>query len=377
MKTAGRSLGLVCRLSMTAAALLLGQQALALGTDAGITVSNQATVAYSVGGNSQTPIDSDPNGNSVPGAGLPTEFLVDRRVDFTLIESDSAPTSPVTPGDTEVVTAFTLTNNGNAIMDFRLSVADFAGPVHGNPDTTDLVNYQIAVANGQGAGGTPVLGTDLSFVDELAEDAVVEIWVYGDAPLTVSNGQFANIQLTATAADDVLAAATPGVLDADLAEDPGVDDPTEIESVFADAGNDGFEQAEDGYAIVSAALEITKTAAVFDEPTFGSGKALPGATIEYTVTIDNTTGATDATGVVITDTIQFADVDLLNGVYNAGASNVSFDGGASFCDADDAGDTNGDGCAYDITNGLLTIAVPDVTAGTSVTVQFQVLIPNT
>ncbi len=59
MKTVMSKFGLLFRLGVTATALLLGQQALALGTDAGTSVSNQATVSYSVGGAAQTPIESD------------------------------------------------------------------------------------------------------------------------------------------------------------------------------------------------------------------------------------------------------------------------------------------------------------------------------
>jgi hypothetical protein len=377
MKIVTNSLSRILRLGFVASTLLLGQQALALGTDAGVTVSNQATVAYTVGVVVQTPIESSPTGNSTPGAGAPTLFLVDRRVDFTLIETSGGPTSPVAPNDLNVVASFTLQNNGNAIMDFSLAVADFAGAVFGNADGTDLNNYRVRAANGQGLGGVPTLA-DLPYVDELDEDEYVEIYVFADAPATVLNGQYANIQLTATAADDALAAATPGVLDAILAENPGVDDPTLIESVFADAGNDGIEQAEDSYEILAnAALTITKLANVFSDP-FGSGKALPGAVIEYVITIDNQTGVVAALGVSLSDTIQVADVELQNGVYDIGTSdsNVSFSDG-TFCIADDAADTDGDGCSYDVGNGALVIAVPDVAAGSSMEVRFQVLIPNT
>ena len=375
MKIVTNSLSRMLRLGISAGALLLSQQVLALGTDAGVTVSNQATVAYTVGVVVQTPIESSPTGNSTPGAGVPTQFLVDRRVDFTLIETSGGPTSPVAPNDLNVVASFTLQNNGNAIMDFDLAVADFAGIVFSNADSTDLSNYRVRAGNGQGLGGVPTLA-DLPYVDELAEDEYVEIYVFADAPATVLNGQYANIQLTATAADDALAAATPGVLDAILVESPGVDDPTLIESVFADAGNDGLQQAEDSYEIIAAAaLTITKLATVFSDP-FGSGKALPGAVIEYVITIDNQTGVVAALGVSLSDTIQVADVELQNGVYNAAASNVSFSDG-TFCNADDAGDTDGDGCSYDIGTGALVIAVPDVAAGSSMVVRFQVLIPNT
>ena len=100
MKIVVTTTRLLVRLGITAAALLLSQQVMALGTDAGTTVSNQATVSYDVGTATQTPIESDPLGNSTPGAGNPTEFLVDRRVSFTLIETSGAQTTPVAPGET-------------------------------------------------------------------------------------------------------------------------------------------------------------------------------------------------------------------------------------------------------------------------------------
>ena len=177
--------------------------------------------------------------------------------------------------------------------------------------------------------------------------------------------------MTATAADDVLAAATPGVLDAILAEAPGADDPTVIESVFADAGNDGFEQAEDGYEIISAALVITKTAAVISDP-FGSGKAIPGAIIEYTITVDNSAGTSDATGVVISDSID-ADVTFLDEAYGVG-QDVDING--SFCNAD-ATDTDLDGCSLDgadLVIGNVNLAIT-VSAGATYTITFQVEIP--
>ncbi|MGA8205548.1 MAG: hypothetical protein WB812_13580 [Woeseiaceae bacterium] len=372
MKNAVKGAGLIVRLGISAAAVLFAQQVLAAGTDAGTSVQNQATVAYDVNGNSQTPIESDPAGNSTPGGGSPTAFLVDRRVDFTLVETSGGPTTPVAPGDSDVIASFTLTNNGNAIMDFRLDVADFAGAVFGNADSADLANYRIRVANGDGAGGVPDLATDLAFVDELAEDGVVEIYVFADAPGTVSNGDYANIQLTATAADDANATATPGTLDGDLTESPGADDPTLIESVFADAGNDGAEQSEDSYEIVSAALTITKTSAVISDP-FSSGKAVPDAVIEYTITIDNSGGGSAAQSVVVTDNIQVADVTFEDEAYGAG-QDVAID--AAFCNAD-AGDADTDGCSYDAGTGALSIAVPDIAAGASTTITYQVRINTT
>ena len=376
MKTVMSKFGLLFRLSVTATAMLLGQQALALGTDAGTQVSNQATVSYSVGGIGQTPIESDPLGNSIPGAGNPTMFLVDRRVSFTLVPTDAVHT-PVVPGGVDFFAAYTLTNTGNAIMDYRLTLAQLTsadGAVNGLVDTdVDMSNVRIRVANGDGAAGVPDLATDLDFVDELAEDATVVIYIFADAALALVNGDIANVELTATSADDATATATPLVLDPDLAESPGPDDPTIIESVFADAGNDGFEASRDGFQVVSVVLTITKTATVISDP-FGSGKAIPGAIIEYSITIDNTVGTVDATNVSIADTID-ADVTFVDEAYGVG-QDVSFSTGG-FCNAD-AADGDADGCSLDGANlvvGNVNLAIT-VAFGTSLTITFQVLIPN-
>ena len=92
----------------------------------------------------------------------------------------------VTPGDLQAIAAFTLVNESNAIMDWDLSVADLGlgNDTNGFIDTGDvLVNYQIRVANGDGALGVPVFATDEAFVDELIEDETVVIYVYADVPL--------------------------------------------------------------------------------------------------------------------------------------------------------------------------------------------------
>lgn len=376
MKTAVTSASLLARCGATAVVLLLAQQSLAAGTDAGTTVSNQATVAYDVNTLPQTPIESDPAGNSTPGAGSPTEFLVDRRVDFTITEIGGAHTE-VSPGDVQAFTEFQLTNTGNAIMDFDLNLVDLTSAdaaVHGELDTDDTMsNYAIRVANGDGATGVPDFATDLAFVDELDEDETVVIYVFADAGATLPNDAYDNFTLNATAADDANAAATPGVLDALLTESPGADDPTLIESVFAnasgaDASGNATEGDSDGFHVNSAELIITKTAAVISDP-FGSGKALPDAVIEYTVTVDNSGGAATAENVVMTDTIQIANVDLELGQY--GGQDISVNG--TPCTAD-LGDGDGDGCAYDAGTGAMSVDVPDIASGATATILYQVRI---
>jgi uncharacterized repeat protein (TIGR01451 family) len=389
-----RTSSLLARLGTMAAILLVGQQALAAGTDPGVSVDNRATVTYSVGGTLQTGIESSPTGNNLPGVGpagqgTDTSFLVDRRVDFTISQVGGALTQ-VAPGNNGVFVEFYVTNTSNGVLDFVVSPTNLTsadGDVRG-PGTTDsdvdMNAIRIAVSaapDGQPGGGAagdgpapvdPGAGAapGATLIDDLPEDDSIRVRIYADTPATLLNGQIANVLLTASAADPATSV--------ELVETPGADNPALVENVFANlsgADGNGFatETGADGFLVVSAALVITKTAAVISDP-FGSGKALPDAVIEYTILIDNTGGAADATGVVLDDVVD-SDVTLENGVY-AGGDNVLF-GDTTTCNADDAADTDGDGCSFDIGTGALSIAVPDVAQGTSMTVQFQVRIPPT
>ena len=169
MKTIKEKGSFILKLGMTAAVMLFTQHALAAGTTAGTDVDNLATVNYEVGGAPQTLIESSPlvGGNSTPGlgAGLSTSFEVDNRVDFTLVEIDGLQT-PVAPGETDAFVAFTLTNDGNSEMDFRLVATQLGsvdGAVNGEVDTdVDMdIPLRIRVANGDGAVGVPDLAERL------------------------------------------------------------------------------------------------------------------------------------------------------------------------------------------------------------------------
>ena len=253
---------------------------------------------------------------------------------------------------------------------------------------------RVGPANTDTAGVPPAAG-GLDFADAIPEDEFVDVYVFSDAPAVVINGDFANVLLRAIAHDPHDGSGTynpvpDGALGAILVE--AADTAAGIENVFNDAGvndaaNNGQEEDYWGFQHSSAALTITKTAPVIDGPFApGSLLAVPGATIEYTISIVNGGGAA-ATAISITDAVD-GDVNFVVAAYGAG-DNISFvlDGGAAtFCNADDAGDTDGDGCAFDGTT--LTIAgsdasapppnqfVPiDVPAGSTMDVSFQVIIP--
>lgn len=396
MKLVREKTGLILRLGITAMALLIGQQAMALGTDPGTAVTNTASVDYEVG-----------------GVGQPTEvsnaadFVVDRRVDFTVSRMGIALTlTPLSMIATDVPAAsnfldFYVTNLSNGDLDFNLVAAQMInadGDIYGvgTADTTgaaeDMFNVRVRVSSAldpvglPGTGPEPAFGDDDSYIDSIPEDRSIRVRIYADTVAVAANGLISGLRLEATAADPAGTTAAPG---ADLLETPGPDDPALVENVFADAGNDNLESDVDGFLLQAAQLTVTKIATVISDP-FASGKAVPGAIIEYDLVIDNSAGAVSAAAMSIADAID-ADVTFLSGVYNGGASNVSiFDGVATttFCDAEAGGvDTNGDGCVYDSpVAGTLTIGGMDQTgplvplvvpAGATFTVSFQVEVPTT
>jgi uncharacterized repeat protein (TIGR01451 family) len=352
------------RLGVIAGAALFTQQAMAAGTDPGVQVDNSATVNFEVNGNAQTAVVSNT-----------ASFVVDRRVDFTVSRMGTALT-PVSVGDNQVFVDFYVTNLSNGDLDFNLAFLNLIpadGDIYpGQPDSgVDMSNISISVSAASdptpGAGPDPVFGA-ASVIDNLPEDQSIRVRLYADAPAVAANGAVAGLSLTAVAAD-------PGT-GVDLVAS-GSWTPATVDNVFADAGNDNSESNTDGFLLQAAALVVSKTGDVISDP-LNSGLAIPGARIEYSIELDNSTGLVAATDISISDAID-SDVTFVTDAYSGGAANVSFSGG-TFCLAD-AGDTNNDGCTFDGTT--LTIAgstLPPATAlsvgaGATVTVMFVVEIP--
>lgn len=369
----------IVKLGISTAALLLSQYALAVGTAAGTDVDNLAVVTYEVGTVVQDVVESSPGGNAVPGAGngLATSFVVDNRVDFSLVQVGTAHTT-VTPGQTDASVEFLLSNDGNSPQDFIMAISQLNtgdGLVNLLDDTNvDMANLRVRVGNG---GGVPLL-TDLAYGDEIAPDTSVTVYVFGDADLVLGlvNGDVANLELSATVAAGG-AALSPG---APLSDDVLNPDTAGLEVVFAEGGavlGDGVVTDRDGFIVSSAGLTVSKVVSVVSDPFNGTTnpKAIPGAIVEYVITITNG-GGSDADSVSISDTLD-TDITFIADFYAAQDVLVVNDGTTiTPCNAD-AGDGDTDGCALDgqdltVGNGNLAITV---TAGTSLVVTYRVLIP--
>jgi uncharacterized repeat protein (TIGR01451 family) len=348
------------------AAMMAANHALAAGTASGTSVANLATIDYQVGGVAQLAIESSPTGNSTPGAGngAVTAFVVDNMVDLTVAEVGGGATA-VNPGQPGAVTTFTVTNDGNTVQDYALSAANLtsADPaVHGNADT-DVNGNNLRVFVDANANGTYQAGTDTAtFINQLAPDATVTVFVLIDAPIGAVDADVANVRLTVVTHDAASGAASVTTQTAGA-------DTTSVDVVFADAGRDGLEAADDGYLFSSADLSITKTNKVISDPFNGTTnpKSIPGAVVEYTIELTNN-GTVSADGVRVTDVVS-SDLALLLAQYNGSTEDIEIQLGAGpassiFCSAD-AGDADSDGCG--LTGSTLEIEPAGLSVGTTAT----------
>lgn len=176
---------------------LVSQSALAAGTASNTTISNLSTLNYSVGGVSQTAIGSSPTGNT-SGAGTATTFVVDNKVNLTVAESNATVTSS-SPGATNQITTFTVTNNGNTAQGYNLVAANATGSptVFGVADNIDATVSALFVdSNGNGIYNAGV--DTATAISSLAPDASVSVFVLATIPAGATNGQQAVVTLTAT-----------------------------------------------------------------------------------------------------------------------------------------------------------------------------------
>ncbi|VAW89418.1 hypothetical protein MNBD_GAMMA17-1303, partial [hydrothermal vent metagenome] len=69
---------------------------------------------------------------------------------------------------------------------------------------------------------------------------------------------------------------------------------------------DAQHSSQDDYTIVTAALTISKASSVVSDPVNGTTdpKRIPGAIIQYEITISNGAGAATATSIAITDSLN-------------------------------------------------------------------------
>jgi uncharacterized repeat protein (TIGR01451 family) len=330
-----------------AVATVLSSPASAAQTIAGSTITNNVSVAYKVGGVSQTPLTASDT------------FTVDRKVNLTVVEEGNA-TTQVSPGQLAAVTSFLVSNLSNAPIDIALAVSNLAG------DNYDVSNFKIYADTDNNGSYTPGTDLQITYLDQIAaETSNIRVFVLADVPLGGTTGHVANIRLTGTAAE----ATAAGALGAVIAQSNGVNT-AGVDTVFADSGangnvaRDGMDFAQDSFTILAAALSALKTSRIVSDPFNGTTnpKMIPGATVEYCVAVSNSSGSAPASDVAISDTLPATTTyEPTFGVKVNGTVT-----GAT-CNADGA-------VAGSHSSGVVSGTIPSVTAGDARTVLFRVTI---
>jgi len=295
--------------------------ALAAGTAINTSITNTATLAYSVSGVGQTPV-----------TGTSTAFVVDAKINLSVT---GGATTNVIPGATTPATAttFSVTNSSNTALDFNLTVVDvIAGD---NFDPTACAAY---VEDGTTPGTYQAAQDTLTFIDELAVDTSINVYVVCSIPGTATDTQTGLVGLVATARGDFTGAnntyaptTAPAALGAAITETAGADTSTAVDIVFADDLPPGTPGADDtvdtgnGAGVRNAAASarntylisitvptVTKTATLLCDPLNGlpgaGAKRIPGAMVQWTIVINNP-AATAITLTTISDTLTNLTLD--------------------------------------------------------------------
>jgi uncharacterized repeat protein (TIGR01451 family) len=297
MRSARELVALGMRTCLLAAAWAAPFAANALGTAAGTSIQNTATVNYSVGG---TPSSTNSN----------TTALAVAEIVNVAVALQSATVS-VTAGATGEALVFLVTNTGNSSETFALAgdsvlVGDDFDPAPAVPfiyfDTDNSGDLTPADTPYVQGGNDPVLPADAS----------VRVLVVNDIPAGIADGDRGRSELAATAATG---AGAPGTVYAGQGAG-GVD---------AVVGTSGGTAAVFGeYLVGDIQISAVKSLTVAD--TFGGNRPLPGATITYQVVV-TASGSGTALGAGFIDAIPASTS------YVAGSLRLN---GAPLTDAADA-----------------------------------------
>ena len=301
--------------------------AFAAGTEAGTSVSNSIDVSYSSGGETILIEDADT-----------ATFVVDRRVDLSLEGQDGGKTVTAAAGANDQVLSFLLTNEGNDASGYDVDIVrtgDLGLTYDPTGAGTDGTFYTVLSAdNSFDAGDTVVDLTGDNNTLDLAADGQSYILVVANVAASTADGLEDEFTVTATALNagtNTVSQQTPDASMTLAAED----------TVFADTDNDGVESDLETLVVTAPQLTYSKTVAIVDENLDGAlsaaacgtaaidataTAAVPGACLEYTISISNGGSATSpASTIVISDTIP--GEETFAGTATGDFDDVTYDAG--------------------------------------------------
>lgn len=303
--------------------------AYAAGTVAGTDIVNTAQASY-----------PGPDGETVEIPSNTVTITVDELLDVTVTSNDGGDVT-TSPGATNQVLTFQVTNTGNGQESFALTANTAVGG-----DDFDPEFQQIVIdSNGNGVFDP---GVDTIYVQgtndpDLAPDENVTVFVITTTPNNQENADRAEVSLLAEANTGTGA---PG--DSFDGQGQGGGDAV-VGATGADDDDSGF------FAVQQATVTLVKSATVLDP--FGGDRALPGSVITYNL-VATVSGSGTVENIVISDPIPASTAYV--------TSSITLET-ASLSDEDDldAGSFNGTD---------VIVNVGDVNSGETRTVTFEVTV---
>lgn len=321
----------------------------AQGVLAGSTISNKALVSYAIGGQAQSPVESSPSGNTLPGIGNggDTNFKVDRKVDLNITSNGN---TQVNLGELQAELNFTLSNQSNDIQEFSLTSDSTL--------TSDNFNTSLCKIEITGVTGTPLPSVVLPTLNiiKLKADQQASISVKCDIP-NDNNGQA--ILKDHTSLLSIHALASKNENGSITTEETTQDTAETVETIFADSAGsddsnrDAAHSTRASYIVLASTtvtpptLSINKSiVTVLDSE--GGSKAVSGSEVTYKILI-STTGTGIINNVTITDNTP-AEMTYKTGSITLNNTSLTDD-----ADADQA--------EFSTSNNISIISLGDITAG--------------
>lgn len=333
----------------------------AVGTAAGTTITNTATANFTVGGTPASASDSD-------------VITVDELLDVTVVSQDGSNVAVNTP-DTDRVLTYLVTNVGNGSESYRLSASNPAGDQfdtnaleiwYDSDDSGDFDDGLDTLVAGPGTGTATVNGNVVFDANNATTNSML-VFVRGDIPSSLTDGDLSDIQLQArsqTGIDNGLTNAgdaSGGNGDGGTTAVLGTGEPT---SANVDQGT---------FVVTQVVVTLTKTSVVDSQPVTGVAgtDAIPGAIITYTIAV-SVTGTGTATGMVVSDPIPgdttYVASSMTAQVNGAPVTPEALGDGA----ADDGGNATGIEGEFDGVNVTFDLGNVDASLGNTYSLVFQV-----
>lgn len=303
------------QISAALAGAVLGSAAAADGQPPGTVISNAISVAYETGGDAI----------ELP-APAPVDVTVDQRLSFGFTPLDDPATVNVEPGAAAQEMRFLLTNDGNAAAPYDIdieAVEDQLGltfdPGGGGAEGT----YSVFLREAEGGEATAYDPTGTVPTPTVDVDGSLVVVLRATIPRGASDGQLSAFRASAAP----LAPGGGGPQSAVRGQGLGA-----VDIVFADDGFDGSEQGEISYQVLAPQLSAVKDVIVVSEnraggfscgsgsPETGAEAFIPGACVEYTITLSNAAEASSPATM-----LSFNDTLPENVSFDAVAANNGFD----------------------------------------------------